>query len=281
MILVFGQTGQVAKELQSIAVVKALGRKDSDLADPQACVRSIRHHKPKCVINAAAYTSVDKAEEEETLATIINGDAPTAMARVCAELGIPFVHISTDYVFPGTGKMPWCPNDQTKPQNVYGRSKLAAEVGIQASGATYAILRTSWVISAHGANFVKTMLSLSQKKDELNIVSDQIGGPTPAQDIAVACLQIAEQLIQEPSKAGIYHFSGLPNISWASFAIEIFEKAQKSVNITPILTTNYPTPAARPLNSRMDCSTTQKTFGIKRPYWRKGLGKILKDLGII
>ena len=278
MILVFGKTGQVARELQQLGSLMALGREEANLSDPQACADAIRHHSPDAVINAAAYTAVDQAEDEEVIATVINGDAPTAMAKVCAELGIPFVHISTDYVFEGTGKDPWQPQDQTAPQNAYGRSKLAGETGIADSGGTYAILRTSWVVSAYGTNFIKTMLRLSATRDVLNIVGDQIGGPTPARDIATACLQMAEQLIQEPSKSGIYHFSGTPDVSWADFAREIFEQAGKSVTITPIPTTDYPTPAQRPLNSRMDCTATNRVFGIERPDWVIGLKTILNDL---
>ena len=278
MILVFGKTGQVARELQQLGALMALGREEANLSDPQACADAIRHHLPDAVINAAAYTAVDQAEDEEVIATVINGDAPTAMAKVCAELGIPFVHISTDYVFEGTGQDPWQPQDHTAPQNAYGRSKLAGETGIADSGGTYAILRTSWVVSAHGTNFIKTMLRLSETHDVLNIVCDQIGGPTPARDIAVACLQIAEQLVQEPSKSGIYHFSGTPDVSWADFAREIFEQAGKSVTVTPIPTTDYPTPAQRPLNSRMDCTATKRVFGIERSDWITGLKTILDDL---
>lgn len=278
MILVFGKTGQVARELQQRGTVIALGREEANLSDPQACADAIMHHAPDAVINAAAYTAVDQAEDEEAVATVINGDAPTAIAKACAELGIPFVHISTDYVFEGTGQDPWQPQDQTATQNAYGRSKLAGETGIADSGGTYAILRTSWVVSAHGTNFIKTMLRLSEKHDVLNIVGDQIGGPTPARDIAVACLQIAEQLVQEPSKSGIYHFSGTPDVSWADFAREIFEQAGKSATVTPIPTTDYPTPAQRPLNSRMDCTATNRVFGIERPNWVIGLKTILDDL---
>ena len=278
MILVFGKTGQVARELQQLGTVTALGREEANLSDPQACAETIRNHAPDVVINAAAYTAVDQAENEEAVAAVINGDAPRAMAKACAELGIPFVHISTDYVFDGTGQDPWQPQDQTAPQNTYGCSKLAGETGIADSGGTYAILRTSWVVSAHGTNFIKTMLRLSETHDVLNIVCDQIGGPTPARDIAVACLQIAEQLVQEPSKSGIYHFSGTPDVSWADFAREIFEQAGKSVTVTPITTTDYPTPAQRPLNSRMDCTATKRVFGIERPDWITGLKTILDDL---
>lgn len=278
MVLVFGKTGQVARELQQLGTVMALGREEADFSDPQACADAIRRHSPNAVINAVAYTAVDRAEDEEVIATVINGDTPTAMAKACAKLGIPFVHISTDYVFEGTGQDPWRPQDQTAPQNAYGVSKLAGETGIADSGGTYAILRTSWVVSAHGTNFIKTMLRLSKTHDTLNVVGDQNGGPTPASDIALACLQIAEQLTQEPSKLGTYHFSGVPDVSSADFAREIFEQAGKPVTVTPIPTTDYPTPAQRPLNSRMDCTATKRVFGIERPVWITGLKTILDNL---
>ena len=280
MILVFGKTGQVATELRRLDNVIALGRDEVDLSDPEACAAFIRKCAPKAVINAAAYTAVDRAEDEEDLATIINGHAPTAMARACAALGIPLVHISTDYVFNGIGDTPYTPDHPTKPQNAYGRSKLVGEIGILSSDAVYAILRTSWVFSASGVNFVKTMLRLSETCDALTVVSDQIGGPTPAKDIAVACLQMVEQLIQEPSKSGIYHFSGSPDVSWAEFATEIFAKAHRPVTITSIPTAEYPTPAIRPLNSRMNCRTAEQVFGITRPSWKDGLREILRDLEV-
>ena len=280
MILVFGKTGQVATELQRLSDVVALGREDADLSDPQACADTIRAHAPSAVINAAAYTAVDRAEQEELLATVINADAPTAMAEACAGLGIPLLHISTDYVFDGTGDRPWHPNDPTAPQNAYGRSKLSGEIGVRDSGAVHAILRTSWVVSAHGSNFVKTMLRLSETRDALNVVADQIGGPTPARNIAVACLQIVEQLIHNPSKSGTYHYSGAPDVSWAEFATEIFDQAKRPVVVTFISTTDYPTPSARPLNSRMDCDVTEQVFGISRPNWREGLKIIIKDLEV-
>ena len=281
MILVFGKTGQVATELQLSSGVMALGRDDVDLSNPKVCAAAIREHSPKAVVNAAAYTAVDRAEDEEHLATVINGDAPTAMAIACAELGIPLVHISTDYVFNGTGDAPYLPEDAPEPQNAYGRSKLAGEQGIRSSGAVYAILRTSWVVSANGSNFMKTMLRLSKTRDALNVVSDQIGGPTPARDIAAACLQIANQLIQDTTKSGTYHFSGAPDVSWAEFATEIFAQADKLVTITSIPTADYPTPAKRPLNSRMECRLTEQVFRIKRPQWKKGLKGILTDLEVI
>ena len=280
MILVFGKTGQVATELQAFSGVIALGRDDAELSNPTSCAEAILKYAPKAVINAAAYTAVDKAEDEENLATVINGDAPTAMAEACAELRIPLVQISTDYVFKGTSNTPYSSEDVTEPQNAYGRSKLAGELGIRESGAVYAILRTSWVVSAHGVNFVKTMLRLSLTRDALNVVADQVGGPTPARDIAAACLKIATQLIQDPSKSGIYHYSGAPDVSWAEFAAETFALADRLVNVMPITTAEYPTPASRPLNSRMDCRSTEQVFGVRRPDWQDGLREILKDLEV-
>ncbi len=277
-ILVFGKTGQVATELQVRADVLALGRDRADLSDPDACAAVIREIKPDAVINAAAYTAVDQAESEEDLAAVVNGAAPTAMAEACAELDIPFVHISTDYVFDGSGVAPWPVDAPTGPLGAYGRTKLIGEDGVRAAGGTYAILRTSWVVSAHGKNFVKTMLRLGAERDTLTIVADQVGGPTAAGDIAEACLSIAAQLKDDPSKAGTYHFSGGPDVSWADFAREIFTQAGLTCAVEDIPTTSFPTPAKRPANSRMDCSTTTKVFGIGRPDWRQSLSVILKDL---
>jgi dTDP-4-dehydrorhamnose reductase len=279
-ILVFGQTGQVSTELQALAKVVTLGRAAVDLSDPTACSAAIHTHRPRVVINAAAYTAVDHAEDEETLATVINGDAPTAMAQACAALNIPLVHISTDYVFAGTGKRPWASDDKTAPQNAYGRSKLAGEQGIRATGCTHAILRTSWVFSAYGGNFVKTMLSLSLSRNELNVVDDQIGGPTPASAIAAACLSIGQQLCDDPNKTGTYHLSGAPDVSWYAFACAIVTQARRTMRVSPIATRDYPTPAARPFNSRLNCQTTQDVFGIARPDWRTSLTETTRELGI-
>ena len=273
MILVFGKTGQVATELQSHKDVIAIGRDQVDLSNPSQCAEGIQRHKPRAVINAAAYTAVDKAESEEHLANKINGDAPGTMASACADLGIPFVHISTDYVFDGSGTTPWSVTDIPNPKNAYGRSKLKGEQAIKASGCTYAILRTSWVVSAHGNNFVKTMRRLSKTRDRITVVDDQIGGPTCARDIAQTCISMAEQLIQDPNKSGIYHYSGQPNVSWCQFANAIFEQMDCKTIASPIPTTEYPTPALRPLNSRLDCEAIRKTFGITRPFWRDGLAE--------
>ena len=278
MILVFGKTGQVATELQSYKDVIAIGRDQADLSVPTTCTEAIQRYKPRAVINAAAYTAVDKAEGEENLANTINGEAPGAMARTCAELDIPLVHISTDYVFFGMGSKPWQNVDHPNPENVYGRSKLKGEQMIRSSGCPHAILRTSWVISAHRNNFVKTMLRLSETRDRVTVVDDQIGGPTCARDIAQTCISIAEQLLLDSRKSGIYHYSGQPDVSWCQFANVIFEQMNCKTIASPIPTTEYPTPALRPLNSRLNCEATQDTFGIARPFWRDGLAEILRDL---
>ena len=278
MILVFGKTGQVARELQSHKDVIAIGRNQADLSVPTTCAEAISRYIPRAVINAAAYTAVDTTESEESLANMINGDAPGVMARACADLNIPFVHISTDYVFDGSGTTPWSVTDTPNPKNAYGRSKLKGERAIIASDCVHAILRTSWVVSAHGNNFVKTMRRLSETKDRITVVDDQIGGPTCARDIAQTCISVAEQLILDPRKSGIYHYSGHPNVSWCQLANAIFEQMDCNTLASPIPTTEYPTPARRPLNSRLDCDATQDTFGIARPLWQVGLEEILREL---
>lgn len=278
--LVFGKNGQVARELRKHADVIALGREDADLSNPDACALAIRNNRPNIVINAAAFTGVDQAEVEEDLALQINANAPLAMAEVANELDIPFIHISTDYVFSGKGNAPWKPSDATFPLGAYGRTKLAGEAGVRKSGATHAILRTSWVFSAHGNNFVRTMLRLAAERDRLSIVSDQIGGPTAASDIANACLNIGKQLVEAPESAGTYHFAGSPTVSWADFAREIFKKASLSVDVVNITSSEYPTPAERPKNSRMDCSGLGE-FNISQPQWKSALDDILKDIGVV
>ncbi|NNE51591.1 MAG: dTDP-4-dehydrorhamnose reductase [Sulfitobacter sp.] len=279
MILVFGQSGQVARELGALPGLHCLGRADADLEVPEVCAEAIHTHAPRAVINAAAYTAVDRAESEEALATRINAHAPAAMAGACAELGIPLVQISTDYVFAGNGDRPWKPDAPTGPLGAYGRSKLKGEEAVRHAGCSHAILRTSWVISAHGTNFVKTMLRLGAERAALNIVADQIGGPTGAREIAAACLEMARQLCDAPEKSGTYHFSGRPDVSWADFARAIFDKAHIDCAVTDIPSSDYPTPALRPLNSRLDCSTIARTFGIERPDWHATLDHILSDLG--
>lgn len=282
-LLVFGRTGQLAIELAALAgpglQITCLDRGAADLSDPGACAAVMRGADCDAAIIAAAWTAVDKAESEEAAALLVNGASPAAIAQAAAARGTPLLHVSTDYVFDGQGTEPWRASDPTGPLGAYGRTKLAGEDGVRAAGGTHAILRTSWVVSAHGANFVKTMLRLAETRDRLTVVADQIGGPTPARDIAAALVTMAGQLIADPGKSGTYHFAGAPDVSWAGFAREIFARAGRNVTVEDIPTSAYPTPATRPPNSRMDCSDLQQVFGIPRPDWRAGLDTILADLG--
>jgi len=277
-ILVFGRTGQVATELQRQADVTALGRDAADLGDPAGCAAAIAAHGPAVVINAAAYTAVDNAETDEARAHAVNAGAPGAMAQACAARAIPFLHISTDYVFDGTGDRPWRETDPTAPQNAYGRTKLAGEVAVRAAGGRHVILRTAWVFSAHGNNFVKTMLRLSDTHDALRVVDDQWGGPTPAADIAATLLAMAGAL-QDGQAGGTYHYGGAPHVNWAGFAREAFARAGRAVTVTGIPSTDFPTPAKRPLNARLDGAALAADFGIPPADWRAGLAAVLDILG--
>lgn len=275
-ILIFGQTGQVANALKtSKPEARFLSRAEADLSAPQICAEAIHAQKPDFVINAAAYTAVDKAEEEEDLAHIINAQAPEAMAKACKTLNIPFIHISTDYVFDGSGSRPWRATDPVAPLGAYGRTKLAGEQAILAAGGTHAILRTAWVFSETGNNFVKTMLRLGATRDELTIVGDQIGGPTPASAIAQATLTVGQKLMQGKGRSGIYHFTGSPHVSWADFAREIFAQSGLVCEVKDIPSSAYPTPAKRPYNSRLECIDIKREFSISEPDWKAELTRIL------
>ena len=277
-VLVFGKTGQVACELQRYGGVTALSRAVADLSDPAACAAVIAETEADVVINAAAFTGVDAAETDIDMAYRVNSEAPETMAKAAAKRALPFLHVSTDYVFDGSGTGAWAEDDATGPLGVYGVSKLAGEHGVRAAGGPHAILRTSLVVSAHGNNFVKTMLRLGAERDVLNIVADQIGGPTCARDIAAALMQMAKQLRDDSNKSGTYHFAGTPSVSWADFAREIFKQANIACDVSNIPSSAYPTPAARPLNSNLDCAKLSTTFGIDRPDWRLGLSNIISDL---
>lgn len=278
--LVFGQTGQVARELARRLPLgvsaEFLGRGQADLSDPAACAAAVMASDADVVINAAAWTAVDRAETEEAAALVVNGDAPGAMARAAAARGLPFLHISTDYVFDGAGDQPFAVDHPVAPLGAYGRTKLAGERAVQAAGGAHVILRTSWVVSAHGGNFVKTMLRLGAERDRLNVVADQIGGPTPAADIADALYVMAAGLLAGKA-GGVQHFSGEPDCSWADFAREIMVQAGLACVVHDIPSHAYPTPAQRPFNSRLDCSGLA-AFGLVRPDWRRGLESILQEL---
>ena len=280
-ILMFGATGQVATEILRRAgdvEVEALDRVAADQTDPAACAALVAATDADVIINAAAYTAVDKAEDDEATAAIVNGETPSAIANAAAARNIPFLHISTDYVFDGSGDTPWEEGAKTAPLGAYGWTKLAGEGGVASAGGPYAILRTSWVFSAHGGNFVKTMLRLGAERDALTIVDDQIGGPTAAGDIADALLAMARAFHRGDGVSGIYHFAGAPSVSWRVFAEAIFEDASLTVAVTPIPTADYPTPATRPLNSRLNCAKIKSDYGIDQPDWRASLRKVIGEL---
>lgn len=285
-VLVFGRTGQVARALATRAPagwdMTLLGRDQADLADPAACATAIAAQRPVVVINAAAYTGVDAAEFDAATALRVNADSPGAMARACMDMGAIFLHISTDYVFNGAGDAPHRTDAPTGPLGVYGRSKLAGEEAIRAAmkagGGSHAILRTAWVFSETGANFVRTMLRLGRTRDSLRVVADQWGGPTPASAIADALIAMADALHDRPELSGTYHFSGAPHVTWATFARAIFDVAGMAVQVHDIPGAEYPTPARRPANSRLDCTTSKSAFGIAEPDWRAALNDIIPAL---
>ena len=282
-IVVLGKSGQVATSLRNLndndTTIIALGRDSLDLSIAPDVQSQIAELEPDALINAAAYTAVDQAESEPERARALNHFAVEKLAMVAQQLDIPIVHISTDYVFDGSGHAPWKPKDQTGPLGVYGQSKLAGETALTERAARYAILRTSWVFSAHGANFVKTMLRLGKERESVSIVGDQFGGPTCADDIASASVQIAKVLRTDPKLKGIWHYSGQQDCNWADFAKEIFLQAEIDCQVHSIASSEYPTAATRPLNSRLDCSTTERDFGIKRPFWKDSLNAVLAELG--
>lgn len=283
-LLIFGTTGQVATELAEVSrrnrvEFDALSRTQADLTDPAQCAELIAQTDADAIINAAAYTAVDRAETEPDLAHQINAISPGIMAGAAANRGLPFLHVSTDYVFDGRGDHARRTTDPVAPQNIYGKSKLAGENAIRAVGGNHIILRTSWVFSAHGTNFVRTMLRLAENRDALDVVDDQIGGPTPARDIAQTLLILAQAMV-DGQQGGTYHYTGAPAISWAGFAREIFAAAGRDdIAVTGIPTQDYPTPAIRPLNSRLDCSELADDFGVNQPQWRAGLARVLQQLG--
>ena len=279
MILVLGSSGQVASELKRVSGVVAIGRPDIDFCNLSSISDVIERKRPLAVINAAAYTAVDAAESEADAAQLINASAPCEVARVCRDLDIPLVHLSTDYVFDGIKTRPYLPYDDCNPQGVYGASKRAGEEAIMASGCQYVILRTSWVFSNHGLNFVKTMLRLGSERKELSVVIDQIGGPTYAGAIAKCCVAIAEKMVADTNCIGIFHFSGTPAVSWFEFAQHIFNSSGLDVQLRPIATDAYPTKVCRPHYAVLDCQTTFDTFGVAQPLWKDDLMTVLKDLG--
>lgn len=281
-LLLFGKNGQVARAIcdeapASVSIV-ALGRNEADLMAPGAAAAAVNAEKPDIVVNAAAYTAVDKAEEEKQAAAQLNGSIVGEMAAAAKSAGAHFIHISTDYVFDGASGDHYKEDDATNPLNLYGETKLAGEIAAFNANPQSVILRTSWVFSEYGANFVKTMLRLSESRDELNIVADQIGGPTAARDIAKAILTIAGKKHRGAPGEGLYHFQGAPAVSWAGFAAKIFEIAGAYVTVHAIPTAQYPTPATRPLRTMLDCAKIERHFGVAQPDWRASLRQVITAL---
>lgn len=280
MILILGASGQVGRALQAVCSPHcvALGRAEADLAAPETLPGVLARYKPTVVINAAAYTAVDKAEEERELAHCINSVAPGIIAQWCAGNGVPLIHYSTDYVFDGSGDAPKRETDATNSCNYYGESKLAGERAIIRAGGNYLIFRTSWVYDAQGKNFFTTMLRLGAEKETLRVVADQHGAPTYAPHLAEAtwrALMAARSMGTFPS--GIYHLCNGGETTWHRFAESIFANARKKnwplrVQLVEAITTNdYPTPAARPLNSRLSCMKAKEVLGVSLPAWQEGL----------
>jgi dTDP-4-dehydrorhamnose reductase len=289
-IAVTGSRGQIVRAILERAAahdaeVVSLGRPLLDLAEPATIVPTFESAAPDIIVNAGAYTAVDKAESEETLAQRINGLGAGKVAEAADRLGVPVIQFSTDYVFDGTLDRPYRESDAPEPINAYGRSKLAGEQAVQKATRKYVILRTAWIYSPFGANFVRTMLRLAETQSHLRVVADQFGQPSSALDIADAVLAICAKLKAQPSENrlfGIFHMAGASEICWADFAVAIFAEAERRgrrrVGITPIATGEYPTVARRPRNSRLNTRKLHEIYGIALPSWRDSLPAVVARL---
>ncbi|RTQ97926.1 dTDP-4-dehydrorhamnose reductase [Halomonas nitroreducens] len=284
-ILITGGNGQVGFELQRqlclLGEVLAPRRQELDLADPQAVDAWLDEHRPALIVNAAAYTAVDQAESEPDLARRLNAGLPAQLATYCLEQGCQLVHYSSDYVYPGTGEAPWQEDSAPGPLSVYGQTKRDGDLAVIGSGCRHLIFRTSWVYSARGHNFMKTMLRLGRERDALEVVSDQVGAPTPARLIAqVTALALERQLAD-----GLYHLAPRGETSWHGVAREIFRQASaqdaqlaiRPERVAAIATRDYPTPAQRPLNSRLCCQELERALGITLPNWQEQLALTLAE----
>lgn len=285
-ILVPGSTGQLGQALLRLASghepeIIGLTHQELDITRADEVNRAVRAIHPDAVINAAAYTAVDRAESEPDLAFAVNRDGAANLAQACADMDIPLIHISTDYVFNGCKETPWTENDPPDPINVYGASKLAGERAVQDSFARHTILRTSWVFSATGSNFVRTILKLGQEKSELRVVDDQIGKPTSADELARLILGIIPQL---DGKEGIYHVAQPEAVSWHGFATTILAEARRlglepqAKCVRPVHTSDWPTPARRPRNSTLNCQKFETAFGMRIQPWRDSLPRIIQQI---
>jgi dTDP-4-dehydrorhamnose reductase len=299
-ILLVGRTGQVGSELVStlapLGTVTAPTRSELDLSRPDTIPDFIRALRPSIIVNAGAYTAVDKAEREPDLAHTVNAAAPGALAHAAREAGALMVHYSTDYVFDGTRPGAYAESDATHPLGVYGRTKLEGELAVARTGAAHLILRTSWVYGATGTNFLRTMLRLAAERDELRVVGDQIGAPTWSHDIARATATIIGPLlaaggdvatrVRDSRLEGIYHLTAAGSVSWYHFAEAIFDAAPLALvarrpRILPISTAGYGAPAPRPANSRLSHIKLEKTFGLRLPHWRSSLAEAIRGIAAI
>jgi dTDP-4-dehydrorhamnose reductase len=291
-ILVFGRIGQVGWELRHklacLGQVTAIEYPEIDFSRPDSIRTMVRAVEPAIILNAAAYTAVDKAESEPELATAINATAPGVIAEEAKRLGSILVHYSTDYVFDGAKQSPYVETDAPNPVNVYGRTKLAGDQAIQSVGGDYLILRTSWVYGARGSNFLLTMLRMAQERSELRIVDDQIGAPTSSECIAQATANILAQLLAPSGRglderSGIYNLTTIGETSWFGFAKALLTKSSGTFSFTvphliPIKTSEFPRPAKRPANSRLSCQRLEQTFGVTLPHWEHALSLVLETL---
>ncbi len=286
-LLITGAGGQVGTELLKRAeshgfTTTGLTRADLDITDANAVADAVAGHAPRFLINAAAYTAVDKAESEQDAAYAVNRDASANLAKAAANAGIPLIHISTDYVYDGGKDGPWVESDPVKPLGVYGASKEAGERAVRETLPAHVILRTSWVYAAHGGNFIKTMLRVGAERDELRVVADQHGAPTFAGDIAEAILTIAQRIDAGASAWGTYHYTAAGSTTWHGLAEAIFDRAEpvwgRRPTVEAIPTSAYPTPAARPANSVLDCSAVLTAFDVPRRPWQAGLDEALNEL---
>jgi dTDP-4-dehydrorhamnose reductase len=293
-ILLLGKGGQVGWELQrSLSVlgqVTALDHESKDLcgdfSQPEGIRDTVRALRPGIIVNAAAHTAVDKAESEPEFARLLNATTPGVLAEEAGRLGAWLVHYSTDYVFDGSGSRPWVETDAPAPLSCYGRTKLEGERHIQQSGCKHLILRTSWVYAARGGNFAKTMLRLAQERDRLTVIDDQWGAPTGADLLADVTAHAIRHLQQRPNDGGLYHCVAAGETNWHSYAKEVLtlaEQAQsaikiKSTEVAPVPTSAFPTPATRPLNSRLNTAKLQSTFGLQLPHWQAGVARMLTEI---
>jgi dTDP-4-dehydrorhamnose reductase len=292
-ILLLGKNGQVGWELQrslaALGNVVSLDRQSNDfcgdLSNPSGIVDTVRRLRPAVIVNAAAYTAVDKAEADTENAYAINADAVAALAQVAHENNALLIHYSTDYVFNGGGSTPWKETDATGPLNIYGKSKLAGEQAIVASGCNHLIFRTSWVYAARGNNFIKTMLRLAQERDQLSVVDDQSGAPTGADliaDVSAHCIRIVQQQL---ALGGIYHLAAAGNVTWHGYASAVIEHARNTgvdmltspQNILPVASDYFKTAATRPLNSRLDTTKLKTAFSLHLPEWQFGVNRMLTE----